>query len=305
MVNKISIGNKIQANMKSIRKRKMLYVLIALPIIHLIIFKYIPMYGAIIAFKDYRYADGIIGSPWNNFAHFRAFFSGFFISRLMTNTLVISLLKTIFGFPAPLILALLLNEISNMKYKKTLQSISYLPHFLSWVIVAGVIGEVLSPQRGIINYLISSLGGEPIFFLTYKPTFRLLLVSSEIWKGIGWGSIIYLAAITSINYELYEAAEIDGANAWYKLRFLTIPLLSPLTKVLILLLTMWTFNVFDYIWIMTKGGPAGYTHLLSTYSYYNAFLKFDVGYGSAIGVIIFVILIVVSFIYIRFVYKTR
>ena len=216
-------------------RMRQFYLLLAPAGVLLVVFKYVPMYGAGIAFVDYNVAKGILGSAWNNFEWFEWVFGDYFFWRVLRNTVILSLLRLAFGFPAPILLALLLNEVRNTSFKRSVQSISYLPHFLSWVVLGGIIRELLSVQRGVIPYLMAAVGLEPINFLTNIPTFRPLLVATGIWQSIGWGSIIYLAALSGIDPELYESATVDGANRLQMALRVTLPALTPVMTILFLL----------------------------------------------------------------------
>ena len=211
------------------------YLLLVPAIVLLIVFKYVPMYGAGIALVDYNIVKGILGSAWNNFKWFDWVFNDHFFWRVLRNTLVLSLLRLVIGFPAPIILALLLNEVRSNPYKRAVQSISYLPHFISWVVLGGIIKELLSPQRGMVPYVMSAIGLDPINFLTNPSTFRVLLVATGIWQSVGWGSIIYLAALSGIDSELYESATVDGASRLQMALRVTLPSLIPVMTILLLL----------------------------------------------------------------------
>jgi len=214
---------------------------------------------------------------------------------------------TILGVAGQLVLGFIFAYLltRSLRGERILRGLLLIPWAVPTIATSIIWLWLYNPMYGYIKYYLSLVNLPQIYFLSNTKIALLSVILPLIWRGTFFVMLVYISGFQSLNEDLYEAAEIDGANTWRKLRFLTIPLLSPLTKVLVLLLTMWTFNVFDYIWIMTKGGPAGYTHLLSTYSYYNAFLGFNIGYGSAIGVVIFLILIIVSFIYIRAVYRTE
>ena len=214
---------------------RVFYLLLVPAVALLIVFKYVPMYGVGIAFVDYNIVKGVLGSAWNNFKWFEWVFNDHFFWRVLRNTVILSLLRLAFGFPAPILLALLLNEVRNTSFKRSVQSISYLPHFLSWVVLGGIIKELLSTQRGVVPYLMTVVGLEPINFLTNIPTFRALLVATGIWQGIGWGSIIYLAALSGIDPELYESATVDGANRLQMALRVTLPALAPIMMILFLL----------------------------------------------------------------------
>ena len=211
------------------------YVLLVPAVVLLIVFKYVPMYGVGIAFVDYNIVRGVLGSTWNNFKWFDWVFTDPFFWRVLRNTVILSLLRLALGFPAPILFALLLNEVRNTSFKRSVQSISYLPHFLSWVVLGGIIRELLSTQRGVVPYVMAAVGLEPINFLTNIPTFRALLVVTGIWQGIGWGSVIYLAALSGIDPELYESATVDGANRLQMALRVTLPALTPVMTILLLL----------------------------------------------------------------------
>jgi putative aldouronate transport system permease protein len=219
---------------RAIRMRHV-YLLMLLAFALLIIFKYLPIYGLVIAFKDYNFYDGLLGSPWNDFAHFKRLFKDPFFLRVFFNTFWLSVLRLVFGFPFPIILVLLLTEVRISWFKRTVQTISYLPHFISWVILAGILTEILSPQRGIIAHLYTLVGLEPVHWLTNKATFRGLLVSTGVWQSMGWTSIIYLAALSGVDPGLYETASIDGANRWHKARHISLPSLVPVMTILFLI----------------------------------------------------------------------
>ena len=216
-------------------RHKYLYLLIAPALVLVFIFQYLPMYGVVIAFQDYRAADGFFDGDWVGLRHFTNLFTSARFPLLIRNTLAISLLKLVFGFPAPIILALLLNEISQPTFKKTVQTISFLPFFMSWVVLAGVVIVALSPQRGVVNNLIQAFGGTPIHFLGEPRWFWPVLVISGIWQSIGWGSVIYIATIAGIDPELYEAARVDGANRAHRAWHITLPGVLPVATILLLL----------------------------------------------------------------------
>lgn len=270
---------------KNVKRMKMLYLMLLLPAAHLAIFQYGPMYGILIAFKDYKPGLGIWESSWNALAHFKMMFHDFVFLRALRNTVIISLLKLFFGFTMPITFALLINEIRHNVFKRTVQSISYLPHFLSWVIIASMVVEVFSPQRGVVNYIITLFGGDPINFLSSKTYFVPLLIVSDVWKEIGWASIIYLASIASISPELYEAAEADGANRFQKMIHITIPGLVPVIIILFLLRLGNILNIgFDQI--LNLYSPLVYevADIIDTYVYRAGLVEFRFDYSAAVGV---------------------
>ena len=250
----------------------------------LFIFQYVPMYGVLISFVDYRWGKGVFGSPWNNFAHFRLIFDHPYFGRIIFNTVYISVLRIIFGFPAPIVLALLLNEIGNRVFKRTIQTISYFPHFISWVILAGILIEILSPTRGPVGYIFTLIGWEPIDWLTYEPTFRGMLVVTGIWKEVGWGAIVYLGALSSIDPNLYESAAMDGANRFQRAVHITLPSLIPVITILFLL-SLGNILSAGFEQIFNLYNPLVYavSDVLDTYIYRVGLMQAEYGLGAAFG----------------------
>lgn len=265
-------------------KRHWSIYLMALPVIaYYLIFHYGPMYGLQIAFKDFSPAQGILGSPWVGFKHFESFFNGIYFWRLIKNTILINLYDLLFGFPAAIILALLLNEIRNSAFKRVVQSISYLPHFISIVVVAGMMVDFLS-RNGLINQIIGGFGIEPIDFLQKEGWFRFLFVSSGIWQGIGWGSIVYLAAMATIDPTLYEAARMDGANRWKQTLHITIPGIMP-TIVILFILQMGNMLSVGSEKVLLLYNPLTYgtADVISTYVYRKGVLEASYSFTAAVG----------------------
>ena len=267
------------------RRYLMLYGFCVIPVAALFVFHYIPIYGILLAFKDFKYNLGILGSPWNDFQHFRDLFTDPFFPRIVRNSIIISVLKIIFAFPAPILLAILINEIHTSSLKRTIQSISYLPHFMSWVVLAGMIEELLSPQRGVPLFVATLLGAEQVPDLLADPQFfRAMLVMTHIWQAIGWGSIIYFAAISNIDPELYEVAALDGAGrvrmAWH----ITVPSLVPvITVVFILQIGRLLSAGFDQIFNLYHPLVYEVADILDTYEYRVGILRGEFGIGTAVG----------------------
>jgi putative aldouronate transport system permease protein len=211
------------------------YSMIFPGVLFFIIFIYIPLLGSVIAFQDYNIFNGVFHSKFVGLRHFENLFAYPEFYRLLKNTLLISIYQLVLGFPAPIILALLLNEVRKLWFKRVVQTVLYLPHFLSWVIVGGLFINLLSPRVGMVNELIQFFGGEPIFFVQEPGYFRSIIVGSGIWKEVGWGTIIYLAALAGINPDMYEAAEIDGASKWRQVFSITLPSILPTIAILFLL----------------------------------------------------------------------
>lgn len=282
--NKIDLKSPKKSTWAQMKKMKLLYFMLLFPAIMLFIFNYLPMYGVIISFKNFSPGLGIWGSPWNNFEHFERLFTDFMFIRALKNTIFISLLKIIIAFPAPVIFAILLNEIRNQKFLKVTQSISYLPHFMSWVILSAMIIEVFSPQRGIVNFIITAFGGDPVNFLSSKLFFIPVLILTDIWKEIGYGAIIYLATIASIDPALYEAAEMDGANRLKKMLHITLPSIMPMVIILFILRLGGILNAgFDQI--LNLYNPLVYevADIIDTYVYRSGLEQFQFDYATAVG----------------------
>ncbi len=257
--------------------------LMALPgLILLIIFRYIPMYGVTVAFKDFNVMKGIIKSPWVGFENFLRLMSSSEFKRAFTNTIIISLLRMIFGMPVPILLALLLNEVQNMLYKRTIQTIVYIPHFISWVVVAGIFIDLLSPSTGLINRLIEALGGKAIFFMTDLKWIRTVIVGSDIWKESGWGAIIYLAAITGVDPELYQAAAIDGAGRIKQTIHVTLPVIKG-TFIILLIMRIGSLMGANFEQIYMMYNPTVYAKIdvIDTYVFRTTFDTLDFGYTTA------------------------
>jgi putative aldouronate transport system permease protein len=258
-------------------------------LLYFIIFSYIPMGGIVIAFKDYSPWVGILNSPWVGLRHFQDFFSGPYAWRLIRNTLLLNIYGLIFGFPIPIIFALLLNELASQWYKKTIQTLTYFPYFLSMPIVAGLIIQLLSPSSGIINNIIVNwFGREPIYFLTKPEYFRAIYISANIWRSMGYSAIIYLAALTGIDPTLYEAAVIDGANRWQRVRFVTLPGLTP-TITILLILSMGSILSVGIDLILLLYNPTTYetADVIGTFVYRRGIAGIggapDLGLGTAVG----------------------
>lgn len=218
------------------KQMRTLYLLFLLPLVIFVVFHYLPMYGNIIAFKDFRFGRGFWGSPWVGLQHFEDFFfRNPHAWRIIRNTVIISGLKLLFGFPVPILLALLINELANQPFKKTVQTVSYLPHFMSWVILATILWEILSPQSGPVAQIAVWVGVPPPDVLGDRALFRPMLIVTDIWKEMGWQSVIYLAALSSIDPELYESATVDGANRVQRAVHITLPSLLPVITILAIL----------------------------------------------------------------------
>ena len=269
---------------RRIKLERTWYAMIALPVIYLVIFHYVPMAGIVLAFQDYKMGRGVFGSDWVGFKWFIQFFESFYFWRLMRNTLLLSFYSIVFGFPVPIIFALMLNEMKVLPLKRVVQTVSYLPHFISLVIIVGMLVTFLSPNNGIINIVIKSLGGEPINFLGLQSWFRPLYIGSGIWQHFGFSSIIYLAAIAGISQELYDAAEVDGASRIQRIRFVTIPGMAP-TIIILLILNLGRALAVDWEKVLLMYTPATYevADVIATYVYRRGIIDSKYGFGSAVG----------------------
>ena len=277
------------------RKYAALSLMLLPVIIYYIVFHYAPMYGVIIAFKNYSFSRGIIGSPWAGLANFKRMFASASFFEVFRNTLLISFYKLITGFPAPVVFAILLNELKNAKFKKTVQTISYLPHFLSWVILGGMFIQLLA-LSGPVNIMLSKLGVSSVYFLGDVKYFRSVLVVTSLWKSIGWGSIIYLAALTGIDPQLYEAAKIDGAGKFKQILHVTLPALVPVITIMFIFSVGSIINDdFDQIFNLYNEAVYSVGDVISTYNYRIGLLNSEYSYSTAVGLfknIISVVLIV-------------
>ena len=282
-------------------KYRWLHLFALLPIVYFIIFKYVPLLGLVAAFKNFKGFGGMAGilsAPNIGFKNFEMFFSSVYFGRLMRNTLILSFYRLIFSFPAPIILALLLNEIHSNAFKRTVQTITYMPHFISWVVAAGLVKAIFSPTRGPINAILSGVFGiEPIYFVSENAYFRGLLIVTDIWKEIGWGAIVYLAAITGIDPTMYEAATLDGATRWQRMWYITLPSISSIVAVMFILQVGKILDQnFDQI--MNLYNPAVYevSDVIDTYVYRTGLLQGKYSFSTAVGLFKSVVSIIMVFL---------
>lgn len=262
-----------------------LYLFLVPGFLYLLIFNYLPMYGIVIAFQKFNVTKGIWGSDWVGFSNFeRLFHSRDFLS-VLKNSVVLSALRIFWGFPAPIILAVMLNEVRNITFKKSVQTIVYLPHFISWVVLAGMVSFFLAPSGGLVNKVIEVLGGHPVAFLTEPKYFRTILICTEIFKEVGWGTIIYLAAMTGIDPEIYEAAVIDGASRIQRVVYITIPGIAT-TIVVLLVLRMGSIlkNGFEQVFLLQNPLVYSVSDIFETYTYRIGILEGGYSYSTAVGI---------------------
>lgn len=302
------VNNKIIVNRKMLMadfKRNKTIYMIALPVLaYYIIFHYVPMYGAVIAFKNFSPGRGILGSPWVGLRHFKDFFGSYYFGTILKNTLLINVYELIWAFPAPIIFALLLNEVRNTIFKRSVQTITYLPHFVSMVVICGLIIDFCSSD-GLFNSVIAYFGGKTANLLTRPELFRTIFIGSGIWQGVGWGSIIYIAALSGIDQELYEACKIDGAGRWKQTIHVTIPGIAP-TIIILLILRVGSMLSVGFEKIILLYNPLTYetADVISSFVYRKGLIDSNYSYASAVGlfnsVVSFSLLIVANRISKRF-----
>ncbi|NLM10559.1 MAG: sugar ABC transporter permease [Clostridiaceae bacterium] len=276
--------SKGKSKLTTIRKDLWLYILLIPGLLHYLIFKYLPMWGILIAFKDYNAYLGFFDSPWVGFKHFTDFFSNPDFRKLLSNTLIISFYNLVFGFPAPVIMALMLNEIRKEWYKRTIQTLVYIPHFISWVIIASLTYTLFNSQ-GVVNRYLLQMGWEKtVPFLTDGEYFRGMIIGQTIWKETGFGTIIYLAALSGVDPQLYEAAIIDGANRFKQLWHITLPSIkSTVVTLLILRLGHILDNGFDQIFLMSNSLNRKVSEVFDVYVYTIGITRGAFSYSTAVG----------------------
>ena len=268
---------------RDFQANKTLYLL-ALPVIAFyLLFHYLPMYGAIISFQNYKPQLGILGSPWVGFKHFYDFLTGNYFLELLLNTLRISITNLIFCFPAPIILALMINELKNQRFAKIVQNITYMPYFISTVVICGLITN-FTLDTGVVNYILSFFGFEPKSLLNYPQYFVPIYVISDIWQSVGWSSIIYLAALSGVDPSLYESAVLDGANRWKQTIHITLPSISSTIVTLLLLRIGGILSVgYEKILLLYNDATMSVADIISTYVYKKGLLDLSWSFSSAVG----------------------
>lgn len=252
--------------------------------IYYIVFKYVPMWGVLVSFKNYMVFKGFFESPWVGFKYYKMFFSSPDAFVIIKNTLVLGVLTLLWTFPIPIIFALILNEVRALKFKKVVQTVSYMPHFISQVIVVSMVMMFLSPTHGVVNTIIEALGGTKINFMVQPGWFRPIYIISEIWQGMGWGAIIYLAALTNVDPQLYEAATIDGASRWKQTLYVTLPGIIPTIITMFLLRTGSILDVgFEKVLLMQNPAIYSTSDVISTFVYRQGLISGNISYASAVG----------------------
>lgn len=289
-------GKEIQAPVlhrqtlwQRVKEHREYYIMLLPALLFVLIFAYLPMYGIIVAFKDYYSTKGIWGSAWVGFDNFRQIFQLQKFWQVIRNTLEINVLRLIFDFPAPIILALMLNEVRCRWFQRVTQTVVYLPHFISWVVVSGIMFNILSSD-GLLNSIITALGGEQVKFLSNSSTFRPLLVISQIWKEVGWGTIIYLAALSGISPEYYEAAMIDGAGRFKQIFYITLPFLAPTVSIMLILrMGQMMVGGFDQVFNLINPSVYDVGDVIDTYIYRIGLVDGRFSMASAVGLFLNVI----------------
>jgi len=270
-----------QAIVRDLRRNKHIYLMLSPVLLYYLVFHYGPMYGAVIAFEDFNPVKGVFGSKWVGLQNFQDFFSSVYFSRLIFNTIAINILDIVFGFPAPIILAILINELQWNPFKRIVQTVTYLPHFISVVVVVGMLFDFFA-RDGLVNQLIAT--SDPVAFMQSPEWFRQLFVGSGIWQHVGWGSIVYLAAIATIDPQLYDAAKVDGADRFRQIWHITIPGILP-TIVILLILRMGSMMTVGYEKIILMYNPLTYetADVISTYVFRRGILQADFSFSAAVG----------------------
>jgi putative aldouronate transport system permease protein len=268
---------------RDLTANRTVYLMLLPVVVYYLIFHYGPMYGLQIAFKDFRPAEGFLGSPWVGFKHFESFFGSVYFERILVNTLMLSLYSLIFFFPAGIIFALLLNELRSRKLQRAVQTISYMPHFISLVVIVGMLFDFLA-RDGLVNIVLGWLGIEPIPFMRSPGWFRTIYIASEIWQNVGWSSIVYLAAISNVNPTLYDAARIDGAGRLKQMLHVTIPgILPTITIMLILFIGKFMSVGFEKIILMYNPVTYETADVIQTFVYRKGILEANFSYSAAVG----------------------
>lgn len=283
---------------KEIVRHKSVYAIIFIPVIFYAVFKYLPIWNGQIAFKEFSPLNGVMGSKWVGFEHFVEFFSSFYFWELIRNTLFYSFAKLFVSVPLAIILAIVLYESRRNTLRKLVQNLSYLPHFLSWVIMYGILLALLSPGDGVLNDLIKFFGGQPIAFLTETKTFPWIVILSDAWKETGWSAIIFIAALMGIDPTLYEAAMVEGVSAWQRVWYITLPSISPVITMVVLLRLGTILDAgFNQMFMLYSVPVYSVADIIDTWVYRSGLLEFKFSLATAVGIfkgIIGLILITVS-----------
>lgn len=277
------IAQVIDLGKRIVKHRELMIILIPSVLFYLF-FMYRPMAGLVIAFKDYSVFKGVSESPWVGLEHFISFFKSPYFWKLMRNTLLINVYGLVFGFPIPILLALLLNEVSSAKFKRTIQTMTYLPHFISIVVIAGIVTNFLAPSNGLVNILIDKFGGEKIYFLTKPEYFRGIFIGMNVWKEAGYQAIVYIAALAGIDPQLYDAAYVDGANRFKRMLHVTLPGIMPTITILLILKIGKMLTVgFESIILLYQPVTYETADVINTYVYRMGLINAQHDYATAVG----------------------
>ncbi len=261
-----------------------LYLLLVPAIILYITFNYAPMYGVQIAFRNYKAKAGILGSPWVGLKHFQRFFRSYFASRLIFNTLGIGVYSLAVGFPIPIILAIMMNELKSLHYKKFIQTVTYLPHFLSTVVLVSIVNAFLNPKTGLLNMFFLQMGKPTVYFMAEPRFFKTIYVLSGVWQNMGWDSIIYVAALAGIDPTFYEAGRVDGASRWQMLLHITLPSILPTATIMLILRCGHIMGVgFEKVFLMQNDLNMSTSDVISTYVYRSGLINAEFSFSSAVG----------------------
>ena len=270
---------------KEILRYKEIYLLMLIPLVYFFIFKYIPIWNGQIAFKKFQPIKGVFGSAWSGFSYFKEFFSSFYFWELLRNTVGYSFGKLLVSVPASIILAVVIFESRRQTLRKIVQTLTYLPHFLSWVIMYGILLSLLSPSDGVLNDVIRLFGGKPVDFLTSTKAFPFIVILSDAWKGMGWGAIIFIAALMGIDPALYEAAMVEGASAWQRTRYITVPsILSVIVMVVLLKIGTILDAGFNQVFMLYSVPVYSVADIIDTWVYRQGLLEFKFSLATAVGI---------------------
>lgn len=269
---------------REIRRHASVYLLLIIPLVYYITFKYVPIFNGQIAFKDYMALDGVLGSRWVGFEHFRTFIHSYYFGELIRNTLMYSFGKLIFSLPLAILLAITIYESKRPLLSRAVQTLAYLPHFLSWVIMYGILLALLAPGDGIVNDIIKGLGGRPRTFLTNVEIFPWIVILSDAWKEMGWSAIIFIAALMGIDPALFEAAMVEGASSWQRVRYITLPSIRPVIVIVVLLRLGTILDAgFNQIFMLYSTPVLSVADIIDTWVYRQGLLEFQFGLATAVG----------------------
>lgn len=277
-------GRDMRGIWRSIKRHRSIYLVMSISLVYFIVFKYIPIWNSQIAFRDFQALEGVTGSPWVGLQNFKDFVNSYYFWELIRNTVMYSIGKMVFSIPAAIFLAVALYECRLYSLRRTVQTLAYLPHFLSWVIMYAILLALLSPSNGIVNDMIKLFGGEPISFLTETKAFPWLVFLSDTWKEMGWSAIIFLAALMGIDPSLFEAATVEGANAWQRVRHITLPSIRPVIVMVILLRLGTILDAgFNQIFMLYSLPVYSVADIIDTWIYRQGLLEFRFGLATAVG----------------------